>query len=529
MLDYELTKETSLLVLTWIIIPIVFIIGIITTIEDYQEGKIRNKWIKQGITYGLIYYAAMILITIIGTFKLDQHISYITQNFTYSYTYFEFSYYVWVIVNTAIAFVGGFLLWHLKLWTGGDAKLFSLYVFLIPLGFYSQAYIPIFPALALLINISIPIFIYVLLKMLWYPIKMGINYLRKPELLKTYINEYRKEHPVTKKKLKTYLSTALSFIVLMIFFRLIRDYIMVVIEPHLGGMILLVTAMYFLLGFIVFSPIQKIFNKGKRVYIILIVVIAYFVSGAIWFKDNMLAELGNIFALQMIFMMSYYYIFKYGKRFSQLLYNSTDIKMIPVTDLGPGLFINKAYLKNVMGDRTDVPGLHSRLEQKLNNDEFQSVKQLIERKTDAAQKEKEQYKLVSILKSLHPSAFPNVIKDAHGMIRQRKKDRALFKSIQSKLDQEDKEQLEHIMHNRSEIKAFLRKIKGRITHEQAQELKRMIHERNQEVSEQGHDPIEHIILHKPFSFAPFMLFGVIITIITKSSIIHMAIEYFLNT
>ena len=109
------------------------IIGIACSYTDIKYGKIFNKWIV---------------------------FSFITIFFLYVFLFFygvDLNYILEAILNGAIAFLGGYLLWQLKLWSAGDAKLFSIYAFLIPLHFYSKSYIPYFPSFNLLINLFIPI------------------------------------------------------------------------------------------------------------------------------------------------------------------------------------------------------------------------------------------------------------------------------------------------------------------------------------------------------------------------------------
>ena len=107
--------------------------GLICAYTDIKYGKIFNKW----IIFSLIY------IFFLYTFLLSHgaNISYIFES----------------IFNGSIAFLAGYLLWHFKLWSAGDAKLFAVYAFLIPLHFYSKSYIPYFPSLNLLVNIFIPL------------------------------------------------------------------------------------------------------------------------------------------------------------------------------------------------------------------------------------------------------------------------------------------------------------------------------------------------------------------------------------
>ena len=127
------------------LIPL-FIIGIITSYEDLRYGKIRNKWIEIGFLWG----GGIFIILIFGDL--------ITSHFSVSSLgvfRFNFDYLKDVLFNTGIAFGVGFLMWHLRVWSAGDAKLFTLFAFLLPLRFYSRSFLNYFPSFALLLNIFI--------------------------------------------------------------------------------------------------------------------------------------------------------------------------------------------------------------------------------------------------------------------------------------------------------------------------------------------------------------------------------------
>jgi len=109
------------------------IIGIACSYTDIKYGKIFNKWIVFGFINIFFLYAFL--------FFYGQDINHIFE----------------AVLNGTIALLGGYLLWHLKLWSAGDAKLFAVYSFLIPLHFYSKSYIPQFPSFNLLINLFVPI------------------------------------------------------------------------------------------------------------------------------------------------------------------------------------------------------------------------------------------------------------------------------------------------------------------------------------------------------------------------------------
>jgi Flp pilus assembly protein protease CpaA len=92
-----------------IFLSIIFTIGVLTTFTDLKNKKIYNNHLLIGAGLGLI---AIIYSAIFTHDKVIYH-----------------------IVNGLIAFVVSVLLHRSALWRGGDAKLFTLYVFLMPPAF----------------------------------------------------------------------------------------------------------------------------------------------------------------------------------------------------------------------------------------------------------------------------------------------------------------------------------------------------------------------------------------------------------
>jgi hypothetical protein len=228
----------------------------------------------------------------------------------------------------------------------------------------------------------------------------------------------------------------------------------------------------------------------------------------------------------MIFMMSYFYIFKYGRALGQFLYNSAEVKMIPVESIDQGIFINKNFIKQIMGSRLDLNSLKKELKEKLNNEDWQLLESLINRKTKS--EDDKQKESIDILKNLRLKSMPNLISKGLSYQWQKDADKDLIKNINQKLSKKQQNDLDNILKSTDDVQKFLKLVRGRLTKEQALELKNMIEERNKEVEGQGLDPVKHIILHKTFSFAPFMLLGVVITLLTQSSIIHLIYEYILH-
>ena len=481
------------------------IIGLIVTIEDFKIDKIRNKWIKLGFIIGLGIYLAQIIYLILTHQIIELQI-------------------YWVLfMDTLIAFVLSFALWYIKLWAGGDAKLFTLFVFLIPATFYSGWYFIYWPPLSLLINITMPIFIYLLFKFLLYPFQLLINYIKKPYLIAVYYKNYKSQHKLDKTKIKDYLNAALSFIIILIFFQLLRGRLSELLNPYLGSLMI---AFYFFMGFIVFQPLRALFQK--RIILVLGLVIIYFTTGFIFFRDSVYNDLHRIIALQFIFMLSYYYIFKYGQALIMFLYNSAEVKMIPVAELGPGVYISKDYIRKTLDTSTNLEEFQKSLEPILDKEEKEKFWELMKQKTKVTKNDKQRYAFASLLLNLRPETFGNLIKQVFRYKAQKKNDKETLDKVIEKLNEEQKAVLDNILNKTDEVKKFLKKIRGKLTAEQAIELKAMIQKRNEEVQNHGLPIIDKIILHKTFAFAPFMLLGVLITIFTKSSLIHVIYTYILH-
>lgn len=132
-----------------ICLPIICLIGIITSLEDISFSKIRNKWIVSGLISAFFVY----------------FLSWVFYLYSYNFQLYEIMkaslYYIsdfdkWVI-NLFISFLVGYLFWRIKIWGAGDAKLFICYASLIPLKQYSKVYFGYyFASFELLMNIFIP-------------------------------------------------------------------------------------------------------------------------------------------------------------------------------------------------------------------------------------------------------------------------------------------------------------------------------------------------------------------------------------
>ena len=125
--------------LLYFTLPAILLFGIITSLEDYKKGKIRNIWVISAIVYSLfILFAAVSALLL-----LDSPVRY--------------SYIIDYFVNLLFALFSGFMIWYMGMWSAGDAKLFLAYAALLPLSVYSYGYMQNFPSFIILINTFVPL------------------------------------------------------------------------------------------------------------------------------------------------------------------------------------------------------------------------------------------------------------------------------------------------------------------------------------------------------------------------------------
>ncbi|MBN2013751.1 MAG: hypothetical protein JW778_01085 [Candidatus Altiarchaeota archaeon] len=127
-----------------IFFPFILVFGSITSYEDIRCGKIRNKYIL------LAFIFAVLMNSLMFSGFIENHS--LSQD-----------YYPALLINVIIAFLVSYSLWTFKMWTAGDAKLFSAYAALIPLTTYRLGYVEYFPSFTILGNTFIPLFFLLLL------------------------------------------------------------------------------------------------------------------------------------------------------------------------------------------------------------------------------------------------------------------------------------------------------------------------------------------------------------------------------
>jgi len=320
------------------LIPLLFL-GIMTSFSDIKYGKIRNKWIVRGLIYGIVAYFFLGLWTILGILGAS-----------FVHIYARPHYYLAIFINTLISFGLAYFLWQFKLWAAGDAKLFMVFAFLIPLNYYSNFHFKYFPSFALLLNIFIFIFIFLVISVIFNLFKKGLIIFKNPydfikktrdikRVFRKKIVESQKEIKLNyKNSFKIFLEVGMLFLLL----RILREK-----ARSLLGNVFFDQSYIFLALFFLYKLLSKFLKKDKKILLISGFIFAgYLIYGMIYFREGIIQEIVGVFKMSIGFML----IFKIGKRVLNFYIRQFEKRKIKIKKLKPKIILTEMILKKIEKD-----------------------------------------------------------------------------------------------------------------------------------------------------------------------------------
>ncbi len=126
-------------------ISLISILSFFIIRDDFQHRKIKNRLILIGFFSGSLLFLVGFLFGLVQLIYLRD-----------------------VLINFCLALTVAYLFWLAAFWPAGDAKLFALFAFLLPLHSYWKSYVPFFPSIVLLANIFICVYSILFLRSLGY-------------------------------------------------------------------------------------------------------------------------------------------------------------------------------------------------------------------------------------------------------------------------------------------------------------------------------------------------------------------------
>ena len=327
-------------------LPLLFFISFVISYEDVKYGKVRNKWILLGIFWGLavlffflIWYFIATPITHFYYFdilKLPPGSA--APVFTVSLNYLGK-----VILNVAIALAIAFLMWRFKAWAAGDAKLFVVYALLVPLKYYWKSYLPYFPSFVLLINIFIPVVLYLLVRSCFYYLKYIYLKIAKPPAVK----KERQKKPSPEKKtiwqaLKSRGKPMIGMIGIFLMLSLIQKPIRQYISIDFTSFYVIIFA-----ALIIFRKIFKIFEKPLVFRIMVVILIVLLSYGFIRFPEATGQTLYQTIKRMIIFMI----VLSLFRKLIDFYVLKTGVEEIKIENLKPKMSLAEETLEKLKKDK----------------------------------------------------------------------------------------------------------------------------------------------------------------------------------
>lgn len=293
------------------------ILGGYCSYTDIRYKKIFNKTIFLGVVYVFLLYSFLFFI-------LNEK-NYISELF----------------LNGVKVFFAGYLLWYLRFWSAGDAKLFTLYSFLLPLDFYSKSYVSYFPSFNLFINLFVPLLLFLIVNALTSEVK---------SLLEKRNHQKKRSISFTEKLSKgiySFFKTYLNFLFFVIVFQIIIFFLSknialnnIIQNPFIVFGILVIFAQIFM------SEKKKREWLGKVPFVIIFVYLIY----SLFYGD--LDSLWKTMIMTLFFMV----LINTSRIILDNYVQKKEVKKIPIGEIREGMiptgktfFLLFSNLKNKFG------------------------------------------------------------------------------------------------------------------------------------------------------------------------------------
>lgn len=234
-------------------LPLIIFTGMVTSFEDWRFSKIRNKWIIFGLIYAAVVY-------VLAWIMYGLHINNMTTPLLGGIGAFLVRDFDKWCVNLVVSIIVAYGLWHFKMWSPGDGKLFICYAALIPIGQYSRVYFNgYFASLLLLLAIFLPAAVFFLVKSASLSMHtLYRNATRMPDVFKkTLAAKFNKQ------KIISGIRIFFGFFLLLTLFHVMRNEISNLLSGALSIQWLLAIVL-----FLAFKRLSRIFKNSTTVLIV---------------------------------------------------------------------------------------------------------------------------------------------------------------------------------------------------------------------------------------------------------------------
>lgn len=316
-------------------ILISLILGFLIVKEDLSRGKIRNILVGSGLFIGFLLYAAFAL------WSLAEYFNIVPVGAPVS-----LSYIIAVFVNFLASVMCGYLIWRNQLWSAGDAKFFIMLSFLLPLRFYENGYLPYFPSSALLINIFIPIFLFLIFRMVMEAIMNFRKFFAEEaaSIMVTYARAKEKALNMMRHK-RRILAVAGAFFITSFFIPFVKYQTIFSLSSHVIAVIAALFVFYFSQKYL-HDVMEELSKKRNFIPIAMLFIGTYFLFGLLYFRESLILGIKITLEAGIVFFLLFF-IFR---RISDFYIKQNDVTIIAAKDLKPRMVISEELAKIIESD-----------------------------------------------------------------------------------------------------------------------------------------------------------------------------------
>ena len=124
------------------------VLGVVVSLEDWSQKRISNRWILLGMLAGAAGCSYLLWNSILG----HQHLRW----WRFGEYYYPWRYYPKIAIHLILSLTAALTLWRLSVWPAGDAKLYTLFSFLLVMINPNLPGFPLLLFMLILINIFVP-------------------------------------------------------------------------------------------------------------------------------------------------------------------------------------------------------------------------------------------------------------------------------------------------------------------------------------------------------------------------------------
>ena len=238
-------------------LPLVLGVAATAALSDWRSGTIPNRLLAWGAVAG----AAWLLFTTVWLLCDGPGQSSVMRAGG------PWGHLLDVVVNAVVAFALGLLLWWVGVWAAGDAKLFALLAFLLPLDFYETNLLAVFPSFVLFFNTFVCILVLLAAELAY---KLVLRLFR-PGAGRATAGLVRRAIAFLRGKGFGLVRIVLGFMAIFMTIRVGRHFA----RAALGEVVTLNKTLVYVVLFLLFAPLTGFLMRPRVFAVVCVVIVGY--------------------------------------------------------------------------------------------------------------------------------------------------------------------------------------------------------------------------------------------------------------